>query len=109
MSGPPVTGAAAIHGPEILIPIAFFGMIGTIGFSFTPIGRAIARRLGGGGSDAESTRELRALQHEVDELRAEMETMRARLGEVDEIQGRLDFAERMLASQREKRALPGGR
>jgi hypothetical protein len=83
-------------------------MTGTIGFSFTPIGRAIARRLGGGAPDAEATRELRALQAEVDELRHEMETMRARLGEVDEIQGRLDFAERMLAS-RDKTALPGGR
>ena len=81
---------------------------GAIGFSFTPIGRAIARRLGGGGPDGEATRELRALQAEVDELRAELETVRGRLGEVDEIHSRLDFAERMLAAK-EKGALPGAR
>jgi hypothetical protein len=84
-------------------------MTGTIGFSFTPIGRAFARRLAGGAPDGDTARELHALQGEVDELRAEMESMRARLGEVDEIQGRLDFAERMLASQRDKPGLPGGR
>jgi hypothetical protein len=84
-------------------------MTGAIGFSFTPIGRAIARRLGGGGPDAESTRELRALQGEVDELRSEVDGMRGRLGELDELHGRLEFAERMLAQVREKSALPGPR
>ena len=52
--------------------------------------------------------DLRALQAEVDELRAELETVRGRLGEVDEIHSRLDFAERMLAAK-EKGALPGAR
>ena len=84
-------------------------MTGTIGFSFTPIGRAFARRLGGGGPDGDTSRELHALQAEVDDLRAELEAMRGKMAEVDEIQGRLDFAERMLASQRDKPALPGGR
>jgi hypothetical protein len=79
-----------------------------VGFSFTPIGRAIARRLGGGGPDGEATRELRALQADVDELRAELDLVRARLGEVDELQSRLDFAERVLA-QKDKTALPGAR
>lgn len=98
-----------IRGPEILIPIFFFLVTGAFGFSFTPIGRAIARRLGGGGPDGEATRELRALQTEVDEMRAEMESMRERLGEVDELHSRLDFAERMLAAAKDKTALPGPR
>lgn len=84
-------------------------MTGVIGFSFTPIGRAIARRLGGGGPDGETTRELRALQSEVDELRGEVETMRGRMGEMDELHGRLEFAERLLAQVKEKSALPGPR
>ena len=80
-------------------------MTGAVGFSFTPIGRAIARRLGGGAPDDVA---LRALQHEVDDLRAELDAMRARLQDVDEMQGRLDFAERVLAQVREKPVLPGG-
>ena len=80
-------------------------MTGAVGFSFTPIGRAIARRLGGGAPDDAA---LRALQHEVDDLRAELDAMRGRLQDVDEMQGRLDFAERVLAQVREKPVLPGG-
>ena len=81
-------------------------MTGAVGFSFTPIGRAIARRLGGGAADDTA---LRALQHEVDDLRAELDAVRGRLGEVDELHNRLEFAERVLAAQREKPALPAAK
>jgi hypothetical protein len=80
-----------------------------VGFSFTPIGRAIARRLGGSGPDAAGIRELHGLQAEIDELRAELDAVRGRMGEVDDLHNRLEFAERMLASQRDKPALPGAR
>ncbi len=71
------------------------------------MGRAIARRINGDGPGGDNAQDIRALQHEVDELRSELDAMRGRLGEVDELQNRLEFAERMLA-QKEKNALPGG-
>jgi hypothetical protein len=59
-----------------------------------PIGRAIADRLRGAPRPAQDP----ALTSEVDLLRT-------RLGEVEE---RLDFAERLLASARQADQLPGG-
>lgn len=60
-----------------------------------PIGRALADRIAGRTGAPEKER-LERLDREVEDLRAE-------LGEVHE---RLDFAERMLAQQREADRLP---
>ncbi len=71
----------------------------------TPIGRAIARRIGGGAPDESVTREVQALRDDVAELRDEASLLRR---EMTEAQERLDFAERMLAQARTKGALPAG-
>ena len=90
--------------PGELIPIILFLMMGAVGVSFSPLGRAIGRRLGG--ADAGAGGEIASLRGEVADLHAEIDELRGRLGQVDEIQERLDFAERMLAQAR-KGALPG--
>ena len=50
--------------------------------------------------------EVDALGEEVEHLRVELEAMHGRVREVDEIQNRLDFAERMLTQLKERSALP---
>jgi chromosome segregation ATPase len=76
-----------------------------IGMTFTPLGRALARRLAGGAPDPELEREVHALRDEVAELREESQAVRRELAEAHE---RLDFAERMIAQARTKGALPAG-
>ena len=93
-----------MQGPEILIPLGFFGMVAVV---VAPLTRAYARRLGG---SRESSADLDDLRAEIADLRAELDETRARLGgSVEELHGRLDFAERMLAQSKERDALPGGR
>ncbi len=87
-------------GPEIFVPGVIFGGGALVGISFSPIGRAIARRIGGKEEAAES-----AVLAEVDALREELSGVKAELGEVQE---RLDFAERLLAQAREKGLLGSG-
>lgn len=89
--------------PRELIPIVLFMMSGLVGIAFSPIGAAIARRIGGHKTDPNEIEELRG---EVADLRAELEEMRGRVGQVDELQGRLDFAERLLAQSRAQGVLP---
>lgn len=92
-----------MHGE--LIPIVLFIMMGVVGVSFSPLGRAIGRRLGGGSEDGPA---VDAMRNEVAELRAEVDEMLRRVEQLDDVQNRLDFAERMLAQVRQKNALPGG-
>ena len=61
------------------------------------------------GNDATAQRALEELREEVEQLRGEVGELRARSAELDDVQNRLDFAERMLAQARERNALPGGR
>ena len=58
-----------------------------------PLGRAWARRLESGGGAGES------------DAPAEVETLKARVAELEE---RMDFAERLLAREREPERLPPG-
>jgi len=93
-------GRPTILGP--LVPIILFLVIGTVITSFSPLGRAMARRMDsqrGEPGDYAGAAELEELREEVGHLREE-------LGEVQE---RLDFTERLLARAREKGLLgPGG-
>ncbi|HEY2805081.1 MAG TPA: hypothetical protein VGI92_04405 [Gemmatimonadales bacterium] len=81
---------------DILAIIMIFGtgMVGIVAFS--PIGRAIAERLRGKHAEV-------APSEEIDELRSHLQSKQEQLSELAE---RQDFAERLLAQQREKTALP---
>ena len=90
-------------GQQTAVALVFFA---TVGSGFVMIAKAVAKRIAGGGA---AGREVDALHDEVEELRGELGSMRARLQSMDEMETRLDFAERMLAQVREKPALPGSR
>lgn len=87
-----------MQGPEILIPITFFLTVGGIIASRGEIGKAIAHRIRGGAKDED-------LRGEVDEMRRELDAVRAELAETGE---RLDFAERLLSSARQPEGLGKG-
>jgi len=86
----------AMGGPE---SVGMLAMVALVGVSILTLAKAFAKRVAGGASDA---REVEALRDEVAQLRADFEAMQARLADVDEIQNRLDFAERLLAQARER-------
>ena len=69
--------------------------------SYSPLGRALARRLAG----EKATMEETPILAEVDALREELHGLRQELGEVQE---RVDFAERLLAQVRAKELGSGG-
>jgi hypothetical protein len=91
--------------------------VAVVALSALTLVSAVARRIQGpygrrGGLSGladppESQRSIAALHDDVEQLRGELETMRTRLAELDDVQNRLDFAERMLAQARERVALPG--
>jgi hypothetical protein len=84
-----------------MIPIVLFLVIGVVGMSYSPLGRALARRVGGEkGEHAEG-----AVLAEVDAVREEVQALRHEVGDLQE---RLDFAERLLAQVRAQELGPGG-
>lgn len=87
-----------MQGPEILIPITFFLTVGGVIASRGEIGKAIAHRIRGGAQDDD-------LKPEVDELRRDLDAVRAELAEATE---RLDFAERLLSAARHPDAIGRG-
>lgn len=82
---------------EFLAPALVISIITlTLGATFVlrgPLGKALADRIGGRARDDAP---IERLNQEVAELR----------GEMAEVQERLDFAERLLAQQRERPGLP---
>ncbi|MBI2616233.1 MAG: hypothetical protein HYW52_11285 [Gemmatimonadetes bacterium] len=82
---------------EFLAPALVISIITlTLGATFVlrgPLGKALADRIG---SRARDDAPIERLNREVAELR----------GEMAEVQERLDFAERLLAQQRERPGLP---
>ena len=83
-------------GPE---SVGMLAMVALVGVSILTVAKAFAKRIAGGGA---GSKEVEALRDEVAQLRADFEAMQARLADVDEIQNRLDFAERLLAQARER-------
>jgi hypothetical protein len=71
---------------------------------YSPIARAIARRIMHGKTLAPGT--LPPDEHRVDDLSGEVAALRQAL---EEQQERMDFAERLLAQVKDKSALPGPR
>lgn len=80
---------------NVLAVILIFGGGATVAFAFSPIGRAIAERVRGPAAQLPLGATDPAILEELDRLRIEM----------GEVQERLDFAERMLASRSEHDAL----
>lgn len=90
---------------DIIAIIFIFGGMTAIGLGFSPIGRAFAERIRGKtaipGAD-----ELRAdLAEQREEHTQELEQVRR---EVAELAERLDFAERLLAQQRDPQRISRG-
>lgn len=81
------------HALALLIPIVVMGFTGLIAFSFTSLGRALARRLGGEAGSPGLEARVGDLERALDETRHELA----------EAQERLDFAERALAQREPKR------
>ncbi len=81
---------------DSLIPIVaiifVIGPVSALGFSYTPLGRAIVKRLGGTANAADDR--LLELQDEVERLQEQIGQQDARF---EEMHDRLDFAERLLA------------
>jgi hypothetical protein len=85
----------------ILAIVFIFGGGSMFLLAISPVGRAIAARIQGGGRVSDD--QVERLEAGQQAVLDEMEVLRHDVGEMQE---RLDFAERMLAQQREKGALP---
>jgi hypothetical protein len=85
-----------LTGPEAIVGVVFFAGAGTVALT---LARAFAKRIAGG---AVGAKEIEALRDEVAQLRAEVDDLHGRVAPVDEIQNRLDFAERLLAQVKER-------
>jgi ubiquinone biosynthesis protein UbiJ len=88
-------------GPDAILGL---GVLATICVMVTTVARVVIERSG----RRAPPRELAEMHEEIEQLRAEHDQLQARLGEIDELHNRVDFAERMLAQVKEKSALPGG-
>ena len=84
---------------DILAIVLLFGGGTLAAIAFSPIGRAFADRIRGRVAGADSAGEVAELR---DTMTAEMHDLRQ---EVSELAERLDFAERLLAKQREAERL----
>ena len=82
---------------QVIVPVFVFAVLGVIGLSFSPVARALARRISGDTPALEGGR--RADAAEMDALRGDVGELRR---ELDDVQNRLDFTERMLAQARER-------
>ena len=84
--------------------LAMFLAIGAaaVGLLFGPIGSAVARRIGGRPERGDTHEEIEAIDAQVT---ADVDELRSRLVEVE---GRLDFAERLLANGGHVNQLRGG-
>lgn len=84
----------------VLVPITMFLTIGAVLIFRGPFGRALAERMSRGGRQLSPDQTA-----ETEALRAEVEELRWRLGELEE---RQDFTERVLARDKEGGRLPPG-
>jgi hypothetical protein len=84
------------HALAVLIPVMAMFFTGLIAFSFTRLGKAVAKRLEGG-VDTEAAERLARLEAEQDRLTRELA----------DAHDRLDFTERVIARERSRIELPG--
>jgi len=81
----------------ILAIVLLFGGGACIAISFSPVGRAVADRIRGRSPAGADEMHAELAEHR-DALQAELDSVRRELGELSE---RMDFAERLLAKNRE--------
>jgi len=81
----------------ILAIVLIFGGGALIAISFSPVGRAVAERIRGRSAAGGDEMHAELAEHR-DALQAELDSVRRELGELSE---RMDFAERLLAKNRE--------
>jgi hypothetical protein len=84
------------HALAVLIPVIGVFFSGLTIFSFTRLGKAVAKRLEGGG-DSEFAERVARLEAEQDRLH----------NELADAHERLDYAERILARESSRSNLPG--
>jgi ubiquinone biosynthesis protein UbiJ len=75
-----------------IVPVFVFAILGLVGVSFSPLGRALARRIAGETQSPRDDAEIAVMQSDLAQVRREL----------DEVQNRLDFTERLLAQARER-------
>jgi len=81
----------------ILAIVLLFGGGACIAISFSPVGRAVADRIRGRSAAGADEMHAELADHR-DALQTELDSVRRELGELSE---RMDFAERLLAKNRE--------
>ena len=95
---PPLPPWALMTPPALVL--TSLGFLAAVVLITYPLIRAIARRIEGRSVPD------RALQAEVEELRARVAELEQRQSAVHELEERMDFTERLLAQQREQARLP---
>ncbi len=85
-----------MSGPDAIVAVVVFAGIGA---TVLTLAKAVAKRIASG---TPGSHEIESLRDEVAQLSAEVEDLRGRVGPLDEIQNRLDFAERLLGQARER-------
>ncbi|MSR06015.1 MAG: hypothetical protein EXR93_02945 [Gemmatimonadetes bacterium] len=89
---------------DILAIVLIFGGGTAFALAMSPIGRAIAARIQGGGPASVPSEDV---QRALDASHAVLEEVEGLRRDIGELQERVDFTERMLARQREDPRLPG--
>ena len=89
---------------DILAMILIFGGGACVAMAFSPIGRAVAERIRGKGASAGGDNRAELAEHK-EAVDQEVEAVRR---EVAELAERMDFAERLLAKNREGQRIGPG-
>ena len=98
---PPPGGFDASSVENIMIGLTIMTVVTAVFFLVKPLVLALARRLEGRAADP-------ALHGEVDQLRDQLADLEPLRGRVQELEERLEFAERLLAQRRDQDLLPRG-
>lgn len=93
----------------IVMMASFTAGISVVAFAIAAARRFAAGGEGGGRALRELHEEVELLRGELDQMRSSLEETKSRSAQLDEIQNRLDFAERLLGQMKGREALPGPR
>jgi hypothetical protein len=90
---------------DILAIVLIFGGGTLVALAMSPIGRAVANRIQGHVPGSGNSEDVRSLHESNDALSSELEQVRQ---DLNELQERMDFAERLLARKRDEPSFPPG-